>query len=503
MQNKEPKPQKEHHDLFKKSAKGVFWKTVLKISTELLFAVRLVIFTHFLTTEQMGVAVVGWLVMGGLEIFTKTGFQSAIVQRHGDIEGYLDTVWTIEAARSVLLYLLAFLAAPYAAVFLSDPSVADLAVKVIRVSAICLIFRGFSNAAVIKYTRELQFNKLFHIEMWGRLLGILVGVVLVCVYKSVWGVVAGRVAEEFSRFLLSHILTKRRPTFALVFSKASELWKFGRHISVGILLTFLLTQGDDYFVAAFLGPAALGLYQVAYKISNLPSTEITRVVGQVAFPAYSKIQNDIPRLRDAYLKVFTLISFISVPVSVLIFLFSESVVKVAFDEDWQAIAPLIKVLVVFGFARSLGASRGPLYVAVGKPNIAARLQMLNLIVLAAVIYPLARTYDVLGVALSLALMQTVAQPVGFWMVARITQSKLVDCLKPLLIPVIASAGMLFSVVLIRLLPFEPSQIWFLALQVMSACGTYCFLAYLIDKKSRRPALTAIARQLMDIRAKKQ
>ena len=41
---------------------------------------------------------------------------------------------------------------------------------------------------------------------------------------------------------------------------------------------------------------------MAYKIANLPATQITQVISNVTFPAYSMLQNQTDRLRKAFLK---------------------------------------------------------------------------------------------------------------------------------------------------------------------------------------------------------
>lgn len=59
----------------------------------------------------------------------------------------------------------------------------------------------------------------------------------------------------------------------------------------------------------------LGFHLMAYRISNMPATEITHVISEVTFPAYSKLQDNLPSLRQAYLKVLQLTTFISIPLA--------------------------------------------------------------------------------------------------------------------------------------------------------------------------------------------
>src|SRR4030042_4999343 len=99
---------------------------------------------------------------------------------------------------------------------------------------------------------------------------------------------------------------------------------------------------------------------MAYRISNMPATEITHVVSQVTFPAYSKIQEDVPRLREAYLRVLQLTTFLSFPLAGLIFVLAPDFTKIFLGGKWMPMVPAMQVLCIFGVTRSIGATMGPI-----------------------------------------------------------------------------------------------------------------------------------------------
>src|SRR4030042_3395557 len=103
---------------------------------------------------------------------------------------------------------------------------------------------------------------------------------------------------------------------------------------------------------------------MAYRISNMPATEITHVVSQVTFPAYSKIQEDVPRLREAYLRVLQLTTFLSFPLAGLIFILAPDFTKIFLGEKWMPMVPAMMVLVLWGTIRSIGVHHGSVLQAV-------------------------------------------------------------------------------------------------------------------------------------------
>ena len=80
------------------------------------------------------------------------------------------------------------------------------------------------------------------------------------------------------------------------------------------------------FVGRMLGQAALGQNGLAYKISNLPATNITRLVTRVTFPAFTLLQGDIARMRGAFFRVVRYVSLLSIPVAVVTVIFAHDFV---------------------------------------------------------------------------------------------------------------------------------------------------------------------------------
>ena len=100
-----------------------------------------------------------------------------------------------------------------------------------------------------------------------------------------------------------YILSPYRPKLHFETAKARELWRFGKWIYGSNIIGYMISRGDTYFVWSYLGLPQLALYKYAFDFATMPATQIAGVISSVSFPAYSKIQNDIPRLREAYLKV--------------------------------------------------------------------------------------------------------------------------------------------------------------------------------------------------------
>jgi O-antigen/teichoic acid export membrane protein len=261
--------------------------------------------------------------------------------------------------------------------------------------------------------------------------------------------------------------------------KTKSLLNFGQWVWVSSILIFLVTQGDDILVGKLLGVAALGFYQLAYKISNMPATEITHVISQVTFPAYSKIQDNVPKLRDAYLKVLQLTVFLSFPVAGLIFVLAPDFTMIFLGEKWMPMVPAIQVLVFAGLIRSIAATQGNIFYAVGKPKIDTVLQVIRLAVLAIFIYPFSVKWGILGASI-VVLMSIATATIGFIVMSvRITKCDIMQFAKLIILPFINMGIMVF--VILKFRNVLSTGIWHFLVLLCTGTLLYLFITLVLDK----------------------
>ena len=417
-------------NLSQRAVRGGFWVFSLRIVQQLFGLARLLIIARILSPHDFGLMGIALLTMATLETFSQTGFQAALIQKKEDIRSYLDAAWTVLILRGFILFAILYLIAPYAATFFEAPE----AKPIIQVIGISVLLQAFTNIGVIHFQKELEFNKEFIYQFAGTLADFIVAVSAVLILGNVWALVFGLLAGNAARCFVSYLIHPYRPHLSSDIGKAKELFGFGKWIFGSSILVFLITQGDDIFVGKLLGVTALGFYQLAYRLSNMPATEITHVISQVTFPAYSKLQDDLPKLREAYLKVLQFTAFLSFPIAGLIFVLAPDFTRIFLGEKWMPMVPAMQVLVFAGLFRSIAATTGPIFHAVGKPKIDTKLQIVRLSVLAALIYPFTIKWGIFGTSIVVVLSIFVSN-IGFcFNVIKITQCGIKNFSKTIAFP---------------------------------------------------------------------
>jgi len=469
-------------------ARGTAWVLALRMTDNLLGLIRLIILARILAPQDFGLMGMAMLALAVLESFSQLGFQAALVQKKEKAETYLHTAWTIVVIRGTVLFLLLFLLAPPAAVFFKSPAIKTI----IQAVALSYLFQAFTNIGVTFLQKELEFNKQFLYQISGTIAGFVVGVLAAVLLRSVWALVVGYLAGNLTRCLVSYAVHPFRPRLHLDRGQARELFGFGRWVLGSTFLMFLITQGDDLFVGKFLGAAMLAFYQMAYRLSNLPATEITRVISEVTFPAYSKLQEDSRQLQKAYLKVLQVTAFFSVPLAGIVVLQASELTRLFLGTKWLPQVPAMQLLAVWGLIRSIGGTTGPLFYGLGKPQFLTRLQLLQLILLAALIYPLTTPLGILGTSLAVVVAALVPNAISGILAAKMVEARPRQFLRLLFFPLLAAAGAFFMTSGLRLLTMKSMLLPVrFALELGLYLAVYFGISYFADRLSSCKTLTLL------------
>lgn len=413
---------------------GGIWVFVLRGVERVLFLARIAIQARLLAPSDFGLLGIALLTIATLETFSQTGFDIALIQKRDNNKSYLNTAWTVMIIRGIALYILLLLGASYSSDFFDSPG----SKSIIQVIGLSLLLQSFTNIGVIFFQKELEFNKHFIYQFSGTLIDFLVAITAAFLLRNVWALVYGMLAGNFVRLTLSYIIHPYKPRLSFNLSQARELFDFGKWIWGSSIILFLLTQGDNILVGKLFGVAMLGYYQMAYRISSLPATEISHVISQVTFPVYSKLRDNTDKLREAYLRVLQFVAFLSLPITGLLFVLADDLTQIFLGSKWLPIAPLIQILSIFGLLRAFNATTGPLFHAVSQPSKLTWVSFIQLVFLGIIIYPLSTVADLVGVSWAVVLSNLICLFLAFRETFRILNLTVRDISKIMMPSLLAS-----------------------------------------------------------------
>ncbi|HBV21547.1 MAG TPA: hypothetical protein DEF07_07500 [Nitrosomonas sp.] len=195
-----------------------------------------------------------------------------------------------------------------------------------------------------------------------------------------------------------------RPRFSLTGMRS--LLTFGGNITASRLLWFFFTQIDVIIVGKLLGKEMLGFYSVSMQLASLPVQRVSSIVNQVAFPVFSKIQNDREQFRGFVLKAIRVLSLVAFPVLWGISSIADELVLVILGPKWEtAVLPLQLLTLMMPF-RMIAYFLPSATDALGRPDIG-----LKNVLLASAVMPITFLFSVHWGIIGVTIMWVTVYPI--------------------------------------------------------------------------------------------
>jgi len=395
--------------------KGVSWMGALRVFVRGLGFIRIAILARLLTPFQFGVYGIAALVLAFLEIATETGINIFLIQLKDEIDKYVSTAWLISIARGFLISVMILVSAPYIARYFGFSESYPL---FLIVSMVPLI-RGFINPSIVKYQKDLLFNKEFLLRTSLYATDAIVVIVIALMTRSAASLVCGLVISSLLEVILSFRLIKPRPRFIFDATLAKQVLSRGKWVTGFGLFGYLYQNVDDAVVGKIMGASPLGIYQVAYKISSLPVSEIADVFAKVTLPVYLKFANDTVRLKRAFLKTSSITSILMIFFGVFIFLFPKQIVLILLGSNWLSAVEVLKILVLFGVLKGITGMAESLFLAVQKQEYVTLVTFITLSGLATTIIPFVKSFGIIGAGISAVFGSILGLLVSFYFTIKI------------------------------------------------------------------------------------
>jgi O-antigen/teichoic acid export membrane protein len=355
----------------KLAVRGAVWTIIgYGASQTLRFGSNLIL-TRLLVPELFGLMALVYVFITGLNMFSDVGIGFSIIQnKRGDDRNFLNTAWTIQVIRGLVLWLGCLTLAYPAAQIYAEPRLLWL----IPVVGLNTIVAGFNSTAVFTLNRHLRVREMAFYEFSGQLLGTTVIVIWAWINPSIWALVAGGIITPVYQlilsYLLNHFVNKDKPNrFLWDKSSAKEILSFGIWIFLSTAMTFFGENADRLILGKMLGFKMLGIYGIAVTFADLPRSVTAALSGKVVMPAISKIADQsraTVRLKIARKRRLILLA-ISVGLGALAS-FGDLIIKTLYDDRYIEAAWMLPILALGIWPRLLCNTIEPALFAIGKPQ---------------------------------------------------------------------------------------------------------------------------------------
>ncbi len=468
--------------LRQRATAGVFWVGLSAVANSVFAMLIKYVLVRMLLPAEFGLVAMAGLAIDLLQMFREMGFSSALIYRKGDVHKAADTMFTVVLLIAVVLFVIAFLVAPLVARFFRTPELTSI----LRVLALTMVISAFGEVQFSLLAKSLSFRERLLPDLVPTVVYGVVAIGLALQNMGVWSLVIAKIVDSTLTSLLAWaVVPWYRPKLRFDRQEARELLDYGKHIVGSSVLVYFITNLDNTFVGRVLGQEQLGFYGTAYTQANLPARQISSVIGQVLFPAYSQIKDDVEFMRRAFFRTLHYVALLAAPLTVAMVAFADPFINMVYGSTWApAIRPL-QILAVYGLLRALAVNMGSVFRAAGKPHWLTYIAVWRLAVMGILLYPATKYYGIVGASVLSSVVSIVDFFISATLTANVVRGKLNDYVRALWLPLIVS--LLSGLVAVWSYQQMSGPHNFIALVLAGAVmvGIYTLIVIAFDEEARR------------------
>lgn len=327
-------------DLKEKTIRGGVARMGAQVANFVLRIGSLMILARLLDPKDFGLVGMVTAFTGVLNLFRDFGLSTATVQRAEVTEDQISTLFWINLLVGAVLALLSVALAPVVAAFYHEPRL--LWITAVLATGFVFNAAGVQHSAILQ--REMRFTALAVINTIALIAGTVLAIGMAKYGYGYWALVAMTIAYPLVTTIGLWMAAAWMPGAPRRRSGLQSMIRFGGTITLNGAVMYVAYNFEKVLLGRFWGAEAIGVYGRAYQLVNIPTDNLNSAVGEVAFSALSRVQDDPPRLRSYFLKGYSLVTALTLPITILCALFAREAISILLGPKWTEAVPIFRLL---------------------------------------------------------------------------------------------------------------------------------------------------------------
>ena len=327
-------------DLKERVIRGGFAKVCAQAANFTLRIGSLMVLARLLDPKDFGLVGMVTAFTGVLNLFRDFGLSAATVQRVDVTDDQISTLFWINILVGVILALSLTALAPVVVGFYHEPHL--LWVTIVLSTAFLFNAAGVQHSALLQ--RQMRFTALATIEIISLITSTSIGISMAVAGFGYWALVATAVSVPLVGTLCLWQTTGWIPGKPRLQSGLHSLMRFGGTLTLISVVMYIAYNLEKVLLGRFWGANAVGIYGRAFQLINMPTENLNSSVGEVAFSALSRVQNDPGRFRNYFLKGYSLVLALTIPMTIAVCLFAHDLIFVLLGPKWKDAAEILRLL---------------------------------------------------------------------------------------------------------------------------------------------------------------
>ncbi len=342
-------------ELKTKMLKALTWVSIDKFGQQLAQLFIGIILARLLTPHDYGLIGVLMIFIALSSVLIDGGFGQALIRKQDATPTDFSTIFYLNLAISVLLYITLFFSAPFIANFFSQPQLVNIS----RVLFLTILFYAIYFIQYVVLNKKLDFKTLALINIFSVIISGTLGIVLAFNGYGVWALVWQQIASQLIRAILFPILVHWRPVRYFSFQVIKDFWNFSIHMLGSTSLNVIFNHIYTILLGRFYPFQQVGYFTQANKLNETVNAASQQILLSGTYPLLVQIQNDTERLIRIFRRLTKSVSLLVFPLTIVLIAIAKPFILVLIKEQWLSSVILFQLLLaanIFGPLYNLNVS---------------------------------------------------------------------------------------------------------------------------------------------------
>lgn len=338
--------------------------------------------TRLLAPEFFGMMAIVTMFMVGLAMFSDIGIGTNIIQsERSKDQVFLDSAWTLQIIRGLILWIFCIIAAYPMSVFYNEPTL----IWLIPVTGLSALISGFNSTSLFIANKNLTFKKISLLEFYSQIISVIITVAIAYFFHSIWALIIGSLFGVVLKTVMSHVwFENTRNKLHWDIEQFKYLMSFGGWIFLSTILSFFIGSSASLILGKFISMSQLGMFTIAVSLSKIVEQIYQQIDAKILLPLLSNIKHlNIFEMRKRIFKIKLAVIGAFLPMLWVLILFGQQIIDLIFDHRYHDAGWILSIYALSSVPMIVSAL-GPFYLASGNSKL-----YLNLNLIKGVIYFLA------------------------------------------------------------------------------------------------------------------
>ncbi len=319
------------------------WVALGKITTQIFRWLITFWVIRLLLPEDYGVVAMADIFFSFLTLFVGSLFTPVLIQTKDLTKQTLKQLFGMILVVHTSLFALQIILADVIGAYYQS----DIVASILKVNAWCFLILAFGIIPAALLARNMEFKKVSIISGIANITAAITTLTMAYFGYGFWALIIGEIVSISLRTAMTLAISPITflPSFKL--AEVSHLIKFGGLLTGHAVFVYIFLHMDVAIAGRYMSAVEIGLFAVGLQFALMPLKKILPLLKQVAFPAFSKIQDQPERINAYIIKAQKLSLLISVPIFWGLAAVVDLIIPLILGDKWiEAVMPTMIILFV-------------------------------------------------------------------------------------------------------------------------------------------------------------